>query len=315
MTRTPSKPLTKDELQRLHETAHSGGGLNKHHIFLPIDIIPYTGLYPAEFCHLHRDWITFPGDVDGNEDDPILIKVPESQECPKIRLGNGFVTTVDEPCPHCRKTKGPDRWERRYDTRDRIIEVVGEPARKALKSWFSLHDAIPHSVPSLSENITKVAREAGFERKITTTSLRKTYPVMLAKMGFPVDYILDTAGYSIKQRLPDRAVDLLRERPETDFHTIWPTHELLAYLEENGPVRTERIGADLKWDAAPLRLQLRQLVELKIISPPMKDGLHNVWDYDGAFGTNPPCPVDDCSKSFSTLRGLSMHTAAAHPGW
>lgn len=307
------QPLSKSQLQQLHETAHNNSGINKRHIFLPVDIIPYSGLYPAEFCHLTEDWITFPEDINLDPEDPIFIRIPESQECPQIRLDYGSVEKTDEPCPHCRKTKGPDRWERRFKTRDRIIEVMADPAREALRSWFNLYDAIPHSVPSLSENITKLAKEAELERKVTATALRKTYALMLVKMGFPIDYVVETGGYSIKGRLPDEALDAHRQQTSTTPRTMWPTTQLLNYLAANGPAATSAIQSDLEWHNSTLRQHLRTLQGLGIVTQPSKSGRSKLWNYNGDPVDTLNCVVEECSRTFDTLKSLSLHLGRSHP--
>lgn len=247
-------PLSSHELDTLTKSVnHSRYNIN-HPTRLGVNIIPHSGLYSGEFAHLRERWIDWPAD----DEDPILITIPEKDECPSIRFDKNEIVDRDEPCRVCRDQRD-GHWEPANEHRVRQIPVQDERAKQCLKSWFSRYNTIPAST-SITNNIRAAAEASPLDRTVTALDLRLTYANQLAVMEFDREFIADVCGYS---PAPDAHSDtelfeILREHGYTR-HQARDSDEILAELRTDSPLTNRELADRLNWPNPTLRAHTKRL--------------------------------------------------------
>lgn len=184
-------PLTEDELQAVTEAASHGDYSDR----LLGCIIPFTGLTPSEFCHLHRSWLVFHYEEDPDSPTGVTIQVPPESPCAgTLRVKPHTRHEFDrrpEPCTQCR----PEGvWTPRTEARVRTIFVKQEVAVRALDWWFTRFESTPLRDDSVHQRVNSMVDSAGLTRDVSFTDLRWTFATHLISKGVDADMIAELLG-------------------------------------------------------------------------------------------------------------------------
>lgn len=272
-----AEPLTSQELETLTQWIETTDNRNVP-TRLAVKIIPHTGLYTGEFSHLQRDWIDFPAD----DDEPILIKIPEEAECPEIAYRGSEIVSDPDPCKYCRSDGRNGKWEPVNKYRVRHIPVQSREAKEFLKSWFDRYESIPASL-SISNNVQASAEASPLNRTVTALDLRLTYPAQLAAMGFEREFIVNVCGYQPDSRdqSGSQLHDVLKDYGLTTVGKR-DSDEVLAALRSNGPLTNRELADHLDWPYPTVCDHTRKLYDSGKITTvkdynPKNGGLPTRW--------------------------------------
>lgn len=168
------EPLLEDELETLLEVADE---LDLDHK-VTIRTLAHTGLRADEFAHMTAEWIDWQGDA---------LRVPAFEEC---------------ICSNC-KVKAADRgididqmWQPKTDHSVRTIPLKQPDTIRALRHYFSHHEAIGVTRQTIANRIDRAAREADIQKRVTPHVLRHTYGTLIAARGATPQYIRQTMGHA-----------------------------------------------------------------------------------------------------------------------
>lgn len=299
-----TNPLTPDELATLRQQDLPLAAK------LPLDIIPSTGLWPPEYLHLHRDWITFTND-DGP--DQVIIRIPEEEQCrrQKQRPGNlsplDGITGRDKPCAACRSRSKSSKFVRDRPEEMNTVVVVDDNAADTIEWWFSEVGTIPWHRRQTA--LKRVCREH-IGREITLLSLRHTFAAKAAAMGIEQPLILDQLGVQSPSERLEKIIHRYDKGQSRDYTTF---NEYLTFLESHGPTTADEIADhfDVAPGTARRRLNDFEAVDLIDITRKAKsgnDGHPALWNNAATPPTTVQCPEENCSEEFYTLHELKRHT-------
>lgn len=304
-------PLTPEELNTLQKSAATAATT------VPVTVVPSSGLQPAEFLHLHNDWIEWPSDEHDSPDN-LIIHIPPSEECRRSKLPHGGwpnpTDTVerDGPCGSCRqnpekKFQAPHREPTEYST----VIVPDEEAQQVLDWWFSRYDTIPwdgrlHQLNRLAEE------EIG--RRVTLNGLQNTYVARAASMGFGLNMIKQQIGY---QSVPQgRLRRVLREYGGFFDYEQLSIHDYLTALDREGPITPTELGDKVGRAKGTVQKKLNRLakegmVEKVTDSKPVAGG-EATWVNTVPPNTKLICTYEGCDREFSGFVGRSQHEQKIH---
>lgn len=303
-------PLLPKELETLEQEATTAATI------IPVTVVPSTGLQPAEFLHLHTDWIEWPSSR-ADAPDNVVIHIPSSEECRRSKIPQGSrqamrIMDRTEPCESCKQNDkeifhAPHRETDGYSP----ILVPDKRAQEILEWWFSQYDTIPWD-----GRIQKLDRLAKKEigRRVTLLGLRNTYVAQAASMGFDLDEIKRQIGY---QSIPQgRLRRVLREHGDFFDYEQLVISDYLTVLDKKGPITPSQIADHLGRTKSTVMKKLNKLAEEEMVkktteSTPI-EGEQSTWVTTVPPDSSLVCTHDGCEREFTCFVGRGIHQSKTH---
>lgn len=300
-------PPTEEEIKLLEHRATQPAAR------VPLTVIPSTGLYPSEFFHLRKDWITWP--MEMNSQEYPIITVPLSGECTrKTKLRGRRKATVgivreDEPCSICRKKgktnfQSPSRLEA-----ERNVPVIDNTAADELRLWFQKYNTIPWN-----RNLTRLqtVSEDLINRTVKASDLRFVFARRAVKMGISDELIAENMGLKHK---PKWLLEYNRKNsPEKVGKLTY--QQYLEVIYRNGPITVCGISNLISRSESAVRSMLKKLEKRGFATRVGQKGrgrqTKNLWDTDVCPNTPLTCSENRCGEKFDTFVGLTAHRTRAH---
>lgn len=300
----PIKPLTKEEIRILSETAESDGH-RRHAVLIP-NIVPFSGLSISEFRHLREDWINWSEDQE-----PIEIKIPAEAECSPVKLEHGYIVRSTQPCYWCKKTKGPDKFTVENDYRVRLVHVQETRAKDQLRNWFSRNDYIPFTQPMIV--LGNLVDRSPLDRNVTWLDLRFTYARILGDRGFDPNDISKWLGFPTASNWSGLSKTLARvlRSSNTQYRKRVRLIDCYECLKENQPMTNQEMAERLGKSPITMHKRTRRLLEMgwakQIGRRDQEKTGRNPKEFVAIDGVDLTHECEGCGKDFDTKIGLSVH--------